>query len=508
MDSASSSGSNHVLSSTSPEMESSQGAIAHQIGLNEAVMEALSTCGETHTCKPQQGSPVPTRLLDLGPYATDEIRLVVSSEDDEVARTASAAYAALSYCWGRCPAFTSTRSNLSERKRGFLISEMPRTLRDAVRVTRQMGLRYLWIDALCILQGCQEDWQQESARMLEVYGNAFVTIFAFGADDCQGGLSFSKSEWMPRLASKFAKEPLNRRAWALQEWLLSPRRLWMTSYGVVFDCFHEAPGSWMLGHGSYSLKLVSTSAPSAQDWKTLVEGYCSRDLTNPLDKLMAISGLARRFNALSNHRHGHYLAGHWEGGLPLSLLWHRDISDYGLPQPKPSQTTMYRAPSWSWASIDGPIYFMPLMLGDPDETLTCQILSSNICLAVEGDPFGPAVVQLNIHSYLKPLQRESFSEFKEETFPEETSPDKKPAFSNVSFYTDGKMLVDLWGDVMLQPWISGHPALHVCAITKGTNCFWGLLLVESGHNIFQRIGHAWCEEVWFEDAVERFVAIV
>ncbi|KAI8629439.1 hypothetical protein F5Y19DRAFT_82086 [Xylariaceae sp. FL1651] len=66
---------------------------------------------------------------------------------------------------------------------------MPLTPRDAAQVTRDLGIHYLWIDALCILQDSDGDWHHESVRMANIYGNSFVTIFATGAWNCQGGLA-------------------------------------------------------------------------------------------------------------------------------------------------------------------------------------------------------------------------------------------------------------------------------------------------------------------------------
>lgn len=106
-------------------------------------------------------------------------------------------YAALSYCWGSGSSLLTTSQNLASHLEELPVHQLPKTLADAVEVTRQLGLRFLWIDALCILQGARtdskayQDWQTESARMSLVYGNAFITIVAAGAPASQHGLRYA-----------------------------------------------------------------------------------------------------------------------------------------------------------------------------------------------------------------------------------------------------------------------------------------------------------------------------
>ncbi|KAK6069629.1 HET domain-containing protein [Seiridium cupressi] len=245
----------------------------------QGINERITTCKQSHTCKPQDEQKLPSRVLDIGEPTSETIRLVVPSEGGGAVQTGH--YAALSYSWGSCSNFTLTATTLDSRKRGFHASELPLTLRDAVQVTRQLGLCYLWIDALCILQDSEADWKRESARMGDIYGFAYITIFAFGAKDCQSGL-FARSQYL--LGSSFApdlgdtpkseqssdfgestdfgdrsdseeildfrqtpdlhtfkNEPLNSRGWALQEWHLSSRRLLFERRRVSFDCFQGPP---------------------------------------------------------------------------------------------------------------------------------------------------------------------------------------------------------------------------------------------------------------------------
>jgi hypothetical protein len=87
---------------------------------------------------------------------------------------AKANYVTLSHCLGKVVPLTMTKSTLAERIAGISITEVPRTFRDAVRVTHLLGFKYLWIDSLCIVQDSNEDWEVESSQMQDVYEHAPV----------------------------------------------------------------------------------------------------------------------------------------------------------------------------------------------------------------------------------------------------------------------------------------------------------------------------------------------
>jgi Heterokaryon incompatibility protein (HET) len=78
-------------------------------------------------------------------------------------------YAALSYRWGKDVSFTTTKATLDSRKTSMALSDMPKLFQDAIQVLRCLNIKYLWIDALCIIQDSKEDWERESSRMLQVY---------------------------------------------------------------------------------------------------------------------------------------------------------------------------------------------------------------------------------------------------------------------------------------------------------------------------------------------------
>jgi hypothetical protein len=100
---------------------------------------------------------LPPRLIDVGPYdGSRQPRLCIVSEDLKGGQH-DLRYAALSYCWGDRGTFWTTDSNISERREEIALKDFPRTIRDAVLITRKLGIQYLWVDALCILQGRDND---------------------------------------------------------------------------------------------------------------------------------------------------------------------------------------------------------------------------------------------------------------------------------------------------------------------------------------------------------------
>jgi hypothetical protein len=276
---------------------------------------------------------LPTRLID--------VKRMKLKSSTQISRIRGLRYAALSHQWGTSPFFTLTQENLDRlTKDGIRPELLRRTFVDAIEATRQLGIRYLWIDSLCIIQGSkdQSEWHREAASMAEVYRNAIVTLAASDAAELDEGFfgPTAQSEWlkvgypednsmgMQLLLSKNSETPLSRRAWVLQEHLLAPRTIHFGE-SMAWECrettIKQTRGrlSTML---SYSTPKVWTAGLRKQDylglWKQMVVKYSDCLLTVPSDKLVAISGLARLFAEVSKCD---YLAGFWKDSLAEDLLW-------------------------------------------------------------------------------------------------------------------------------------------------------------------------------------------
>lgn len=112
----------------------------------------IEDCSQNHTtsCGPSlltSGSMEgPKRLIDTGPLDGD-ISLRLTDWPGSGAEPVE--YCALSYSWGSDPAahFTTTMATYEQRRNGFLMTQLPPTLRDAVIITRKVGCRFLWVHA-------------------------------------------------------------------------------------------------------------------------------------------------------------------------------------------------------------------------------------------------------------------------------------------------------------------------------------------------------------------------
>ena len=216
---------------------------------------------------------LPTRLIDVGTSDGNiEPRLCLSSEIEQqslvngglVATGVSSSYQylILSYCWGNpAAAAVTTKTNLNARLSGIPLRTLPKTIRDAIQITQKLLVRYLWVDALCIIQDDTSDWAAESTRMGPYYENALCTIAATGAADTTEGCFFerrslrfdvrpcllnlqqtheSTSVWVLPVEVSWSqavnRARLNMRGWVKQERVLSPRTLHWSQVGVFWDC--------------------------------------------------------------------------------------------------------------------------------------------------------------------------------------------------------------------------------------------------------------------------------
>lgn len=123
---------------------------------------------------------VPTRLLYLGDGSSPHPRLVGHTViDSEWSPKTQLKYATLSYCWESSLPLRTTTDSLADHIRGIPLCDMPQVCREAIHVARKLGISYLWIDALCIIQDSAKDWETESVIMSDIF-----TIAAAASDSC------------------------------------------------------------------------------------------------------------------------------------------------------------------------------------------------------------------------------------------------------------------------------------------------------------------------------------
>ncbi|ORY16648.1 heterokaryon incompatibility protein-domain-containing protein, partial [Clohesyomyces aquaticus] len=246
-------------------------------------------------------------------------------------------YVSLSHCWGppsERPLMT-TQATLQTHLARISWDTIPRVYQDAIKATRRIGLQYIWIDSLCIIQDSHSDWLTESKRMGTVYENARLTLAASHASDSSQGCFFTRSQpansvklpyvsqtgevrgsmhatSMPRDYGPITPElgPLAQRAWATQEWLLSRRMIFYTTNCLVWSCKiitqHETGGSFH-------------STARNPRWKIIVERYSARLLTKATDRLIALEGLRTEMG--KKRPTDVYCLGLWKNSMPDQLLW-------------------------------------------------------------------------------------------------------------------------------------------------------------------------------------------
>ena len=290
-----------------------------------------------------QETALPTRVLDVNDL--QNIRLCETGGRPS-------AYTALSHCWGLPnKTFITTHDTIADMKAGFAIERAPATFRDAISITRAVGIRYLWIDSLCIIQHDNADWSREVARMGSVYANAYLTIAAANAKDDNDGFLQPRSDALTPLTiisstgnsaqvylqtqhdgievhAYYTKEPLDARGWALQEQGLSRRSLRFEKKEMSWDCqcfsLHESETDHYDGL-RFSLELLkphsTASSPlSYHSWYGMVCIFTKRLLTYDTDKLPALSGLATE---VAKFEKCTYYAGLWREDLASGMLWFR-----------------------------------------------------------------------------------------------------------------------------------------------------------------------------------------
>ncbi|CEI70943.1 hypothetical protein FVEN_g9688 [Fusarium venenatum] len=361
-------------------------------GVEKAVALAkkwLATCCTNHTncCMSPDNQhlaeTLPTRVVDVG--SKDEglaPKLLIPTHP-----LGGINYVALSYAWGSGHDFAkTTASNLDDMTRCLPWDKLAKTIQDAIIFTRKLSIRYLWVDALCILQSegpddaqHRADWSYEAARFGQYYQNATLTIAATGA------ISSSEGLFLRRPALEFDPEPvilkqntnrgetnvfiiqppsplwapairnaaLRTRGWAIQERVLSKRILHFGASYLLWEC-HESRVTETNPGGTDSLAYSDTGEDfiSAfkdidnrqeddimRSWYQFIDIYSSTSFSFHTDKLPALSGIATR---IKDRFPQDYIAGIWELAIPEGLAWMARETE----EPDPGSDL----PSWCWAT--------------------------------------------------------------------------------------------------------------------------------------------------------------
>ncbi|KAK5072233.1 hypothetical protein LTR70_010539 [Exophiala xenobiotica] len=368
-------------------------------------VEWMRNCADHHNCAATSSLNLrsSTRFLYLDPN-NEDVALVKF-----LPHQAPREWVALSYRWGTDQAVMLTHSNLAELQEGIQVHDLDHTIQDAIFIVRALGLEYLWVDALCVLQdGSREDWLAQSSKMREVYEKSTVTLVAVDSPsvrhgfleprdqqyvplkwslessldelDASGSLDAYLSEaWDP--VRDRLRGPWAERGWTFQEGLLPNRLLYYSATQMLWKCcaetryerglkvspmdeiaddFADEGGRNFWGFDLFTkVKLMPRYVQTlAQDtrgekhrlWYELVEEYSGRCLGNFSDRSIAISGLAAKYqDFLGTDR---YLAGLWKDDIIRGLLWHVvDAKVFDEPNRDGGVDRVWQCPSWSWLGM-------------------------------------------------------------------------------------------------------------------------------------------------------------
>ncbi|KAK8070432.1 hypothetical protein PG997_010635 [Apiospora hydei] len=327
----------------------------------EAIKTWLKNCKTAHEDCRQPAGVLPYRVVELSRDANGQadFRLVQGLGGREK-------YACLSHRWGpsteRCRTTSLTLTSYLERVPPDIL---PKTFREAGEVAMYLGLKYLWIDSLCIIQDDEDDWKAQAAEMCNIYQGSYITIAATSATQGDDGLfhtvpkfPVSPVESADRRDLVLADFPLLARGWVYQELLLSPRFVhfardeaaWECAGGNG-DCECGMAAGQALWPRKRAYRINMAAAPAlyytSAGWRQMASEYSTMRLTYDSDSLPAIAGVARQYGTKHRGSLGCYLAGLWEKSLVQDLLW------YVPSEVKSARREASPVPSWSWASVTG-----------------------------------------------------------------------------------------------------------------------------------------------------------
>ncbi|KAH9909794.1 hypothetical protein F4778DRAFT_14888 [Xylariomycetidae sp. FL2044] len=359
----------------------------------------LQDCDENHPgCRVTKKFVLPTRLIDVGTARTGGIRLIETREESLTTQR----YAALSHPWGDRklhPPFSTLRNDetgaghtLSAFKKQILFEQLPTTFKDAVTTTRSLGIRYLWIDSICIIQGPDGDFSEEAEHMEDVFSCAYCVLAASRAKGQHDGFlkqpsrrtfitiqrdnekPFYVCDPIDDFSGHVLEGSLHRRGWVFQEHALARRTIFFTEAQPYFECgkgvrcgslvqmHHNLADLW--GDPNFPTKAMEAKrGMRIVYFQELYTKYSRLDFTNIEDRPFAIAGLENRLRAAYKTQGGFGIFddGPGKGLFHRSLLWQRGEDEpSGLTPITFSVGRSISVPSWSWMAYSGGIDYLEL----------------------------------------------------------------------------------------------------------------------------------------------------
>jgi hypothetical protein len=376
----------------------------NQCETHQQCLEWLSVTGTS--------SKLPTRLLEVGNDPLNPtIRLVLGQS---LSRD-NCRYATLSHCWGDDLPTRLLQHNLASFFLGIPWDILPLTFQEAALTIQRLKIKYLWIDALCIIQDSHQDWANEAATMRDVYLNSYLNISADDAKNPRGGLFRDRNPYLEQSlliplndSSKTASvyccyidrwyfdvesAPLKDRAWVVQERFLSPRVVHFSSRQVHWECgqlltSEALPCSFQIlrrGMETWEKSALSrhvTTKSPIKDlyhlWVYITYSYARAKLSILSDRSVAIDGVSRVFCHFFRLQTDDYTCGLWRPWFFLGLVWGTQCSLKRIGD---------RTPSWSWLSVDRESSYHSILKDIDNWKSLAELVEVKV--SPESDPFGP-----------------------------------------------------------------------------------------------------------------------
>lgn len=363
----------------------------------------IESCEDWHRCvcwrknNSRRDGPV-TIKFPIIPF----IRLLDLKDDCLIQTSIPPVFVALSYVWGNAQIFKLVKETLPNLLQPGSLAKsyelFPKSIQDAVTLTRLLNHRYVWIDSLCIIQDDDSDKGAQVQLMDTIFTRASLTITAASGRDANAGLpgidkgsrniiqhtavysdELSLLSLMRGCDDVVDTSTWNGRCWTYQERLLSRRSMIFTNDTVYFECGEDI---WsedfnMLRSDVYMSASLQTITPSrGEEPPTLIHGhqnrlgifkgdylrmvaeYTLRDMTFPADRISGFEGI---LNVFRKPYGPVFVWGMWsEEMLAHSLLWQPEQLLDRVPIDEKSKQPMY--PSWSWAGWSGAVKY-----SDPED---------------------------------------------------------------------------------------------------------------------------------------------
>lgn len=390
-------------------------AISHSLGSDicfAKIRSWISLCEQEHEhsdCLKPARSRLPDRVIALDTtFGMISLRLLITKGEPD-------RYIALSHRWGSSPCITTTSENLATMCENIDYTNLPQTFADAVVCAKNLGIKYLWIDSICVVQDDILDWQRQSAKMESYYSGAFVVIAAASADSGNAGFlkerpsvytgipfesvpdsgthDLAVQRIMPHCADSqltatvaMERDYIESRAWCMQETILARRVLFFHHSEMLWQC--QSLTDCECGRSmtrdeedqSSSARLQSYDAsPSIREFLGPCSGllrYFGKPLSTlnsvhlvyvewrhgivPLYTSKALTHSADRLPALSGlaAKVCQYLESQNHGDEYLAGIWRSDplgllwAVSRGSDPENVWEPDEYLGPSFSWVSVD------------------------------------------------------------------------------------------------------------------------------------------------------------